>query len=132
MGITLFLIPLPSFVLLAGFSSASLGIVIRRRGVYSLLLNKQRVRNRKIMIKDMINKNIYRWKKINSKKNFFEKKEEEWKAIVSTSKLSWIYNVQNVSTIFKENANANSIEIKYVSKAKIRSIHRVSSSIKNK
>lgn len=84
------------------------------------------------MIKDMINKNIYRWKKINSKKNFFEKKEEEWKAIVSTSKLSWIYNVQNVSTIFKENANANSIEIKYVSKAKIRSIHRVSSSIKNK
>lgn len=132
MGITLFLIPLPSFVLLAGFSSASLEIVIRRRGVYSLLLNKQRVRNRKIMIKDMINKNIYRWKKINSKKNFFEKKEEEWKAIVSTSKLSWIYNVQNVSTIFKENANANSIEIKYVSKAKIRSIHRVSSSIKNK
>lgn len=108
MGITLFLIPLPSFVLLAGFSSASLGIVIRRRGVYSLLLNKQRVRNRKIVIKDMINKNIYRWKKINSKKNFFEKKEEEWKAIVSTSKLSWIYNVQNVSTIFKENANANS------------------------
>lgn len=132
MGITLFLIPLPSFVLLAGFSSASLGIVIRRRGVYSLLLNKQRVRNRKIVIKDMINKNIYRWKKINSKKNFFEKKEEEWKAIVSTSKLSWIYNVQNISTIFKENANANSIEIKYVSKAKIRSIHRVSSSIKNK
>lgn len=132
MGITLFLIPLPSFVLLAGFSSASLEIVIRRRGVYSLLLNKQRVRNRKIVIKDMINKNIYRWKKINSKKNFFEKKEEEWKAIVSTSKLSWIYNVQNVSTIFKENANANSIEIKYVSKAKIRSIHRVSSSIKNK
>lgn len=132
MGITLFLILLPSFVLLAGFSSASLEIVIRRRGVYSLLLNKQRVRNRKIMIKDMINKNIYRWKKINSKKNFFEKKEEEWKAIVSTSKLSWIYNVQNVSTIFKENANANSIEIKYVSKAKIRSIHRVSSSIKNK
>lgn len=130
MGITLFLIPLPSFVLLAGFSSASLGIVIRRRGVYSLLLNKQRVRNRKIVIKDMINKNIYRWKKINSKKNFFEKKEEEWKAIVSTSKLSWIYNVENISTIFKE--NANSIEIKYVSKAKIRSIHRVSSSIKNK
>lgn len=132
MGITLFLIPLPSFVLLAGFSSASLGIVIRRRGVYSLLLNKQRVRNRKIVIKDMINKNIYRWKKINSKKNFFEKKEEEWKAIVSTSKLSWIYNMQNISTIFKENSNANSIEIKYVSKAKIRSIHRVSSSIKNK
>lgn len=86
--------------------------------MYSLLLNKQRVRNRKT-IKETINKNISMcleeevW---NSKKKriFFEKEEErkEWK--MNKPGLHFyisrkIYNVQNISTSFKE--NANSIEI---------------------
>lgn len=82
--------------------------------MYSLLLNKQRVRNRKT-IKETINKNIsmcLEEDKFKVKRIFFEERKE-WKmnkpGLHSFYISRKIYNVQNISTSFKE--NANSIEI---------------------